>query len=449
MVLLRGFRSLCLRVRRRLPLGRTDLDREASGVASDDGLKALAAELNRASLALKGELSVDEPGFRHVAAQAHRNSRDYVVFEALDEIEKMVLAVFQGLELLSGEDLDPADAFTRIGHEYLRDEMSLWHRKMIEVLADLVGFSATPDQPYFRDYLLLVQLDGVVGAQRDQEEFYGSESANYRVQIDELCGEIATLESGSLDPGRAWYRYRRVPLDREHLSPGRVLSSFRKRLQHAMPLATATEQGALGYSYGSGFGRASRGIHARPGLPELLPGADDLRSDLLVAVVIGINLLVRCQETVGEIPTGANAKLRRSLEHSDPALGKTFLKGRAAVGDLVVVADKVGQVIEVRSGEYGYESYLVRYLTKPFLPEVPEDWHVAQQVARLRTAKNIRDELAADVRSGRMEERDAAVLLGLEDEKLTEYYGEGLARLWEAGVGLKEHVLDQLTRKKD
>jgi hypothetical protein len=296
---------------------------------------------------------------------------------------------------------------------------------------------------------LLVQLDGVAAAQRDQREFYGSESANYQAQIDDLCSEIAALEKAGLDPRMAWYRKKQqVPFDPAKLAPGQILSAFGSRLRHAMPLATATEQGALGYSYGAGFGRASRGIHARPGLSEPLPGDDELKAGLLVSVVIGINLLVRCQENIGMTPAGVNQSLRRSLEGSDPAIGKTRLRGRAAVGDLVVVSDKVGQVIEVRQGEYGYESYLVRYLTKPFLSEINEDWHTAQHVARLRTAQRIRDDIQADIESGRMDPKEAAVLLDLDDERLTAYYGQGMARLWEAGVGLKEHVLDQLQRKK-
>lgn len=414
---------------------------------SDENLKILTAQLSRAAHELKDNLSVDEVGFRHIAVQAHPNERDYVVFEALDEVEKMVLSVFQGLELLSGDELDPKDPFIRIGGEYLSDETSLWQRKMIELLVDLIGFSATPGTEYFRDYLLLVQLDGVTAAQRDQREYYGSESANYQEQIDEPCDGIAALEKAGLDPRVAWYRKRQAPFDPAKAAAGQMLSSFGSRLRHAMPLATATEQGALGYSYGAGFGRTSVGIHARPGLSGPMYDTEELKAGLLVSVVIGINLLVRCQETIGSTPDGVNQSLRGSLGRSDPAIGKTRLKGRAAAGDLVVVADKIGKVIEVREGEYGYESYLVRYLTKPFLPRIVEDWHIAQHVARLRTAQRVRNEIQADADGGRIDPKAAAVLLDLDDDKLIEYYGQGMANLWEAGVGLKEQILDQLQRR--
>jgi hypothetical protein len=429
-------------------MAESETDDAESTNEPDRPVKVMTGQLNRAAEELKRELAIDEMGFRHVAVQAHQSARDYVVFEALDEIQKMVLSIFQGLDLVSGDELDPKDPFTRIGAEYLSDETALWQRKMIELLADLIGFSATPDDHYYRDFLLLVQLDGVTSAQRDQREFYGSESANYQVQIDDLCLGIAELESADLDPTVAWYRKDRRPLDPGTVRPGQILSSFASRLRHAMPLATANERGALGYSYGAGFGRTSRGIHVRPGVSDPVPDTDDLKAGPLVTVVMGVNLLVRCQETIGSTPTGVNESLRRALEGSDAAIGKTRLSGRADVGDLVVVSDKVGQVIEVQQGEYGYESYLVRYLTKPFLPNVPEDWHTAQHVARLRTARRIREDIQADIDSGRIAAEKAAVLLDLDDERLIEYYGQGMAKLWDAGVGLKEHILDQVELKR-
>lgn len=408
-------------------------------------VRKFAAQLNRAAEDLKGELTVDEAGFRWVGVQAHSSARDFVVFEALDEIQKASLALLQFAELISGPDLDPAEPFTRIVGEQVEDEIALWQRKMIELLADLVGFSMTPDEAYFRDFLLLAQLEGATAAQRDQEKFYGSTCLNYQHQIDELCREIAVLEAAQLDATKAWYRKTQRPFDATKLSPGQLLSSFAARHQHAMPLATATEQGALGYTYGAGFGRVSRHVHVRPGLTGQVITAKEMRSGLLVLIVIALNLLGRCQETVGKIPDGPNRKLRNSLDGSDAAtIGDTRLRGRADVGDLVVVADKVGTVRQISRGPYDYESYLVHYLTRPFIPEIPEDWHTASEVARLYSPASIRAEIQRSIDSGKVSAEAGGKLLSLPDAELVEHYGASVARIWEAGVGLKENILAQL-----
>jgi phage-related protein len=46
-------------------------------------VRKFAAQLNRAAEDLKGELTVDEAGFRWVGVQAHASAHDFVVFEAL------------------------------------------------------------------------------------------------------------------------------------------------------------------------------------------------------------------------------------------------------------------------------------------------------------------------------------------------------------------------------
>lgn len=100
--------------------------------ASEEALKNMAAGTRQAAEELKAVLSVDESGFRYVATQAHSNARDYFLFDCLDEIEKAMLVVFEVLDQVSGPELDPKEAFTRIAAEQGHDEVALWRRKLIE-----------------------------------------------------------------------------------------------------------------------------------------------------------------------------------------------------------------------------------------------------------------------------------------------------------------------------
>ncbi len=165
--------------------------------------EVMAAKIHRAAEELKAGLSVDEHSFRWIAPQAHRSARDYMVFEALDELQKMTMAALQSFEFCSGDEPDEDAPVTRLAAESVSDWMSLVQRKLIETLADLICLGQTDRDLYFRDFLLHAQLDHMLAGQLDLKKFYGSESSNLARQIDEVTSEISALETKGLEPNEA------------------------------------------------------------------------------------------------------------------------------------------------------------------------------------------------------------------------------------------------------
>lgn len=408
----------------------------------------MAAKLNRAAEELKATLSIDEGSFRILAPQAHSCSCDYFVFEALDELQKAMVGVIQALELLSGEKPDPEEAFTRIAAESTGDGLALWQRKLIEMLANLIGFSATPEDAYFRDCLLHAQLDQQLSGQRDLVRFYGAESCNLAHQIAEVAAEVEALEAAGLNPGKAWYRRHQAPFELKKVRPGIVLASFARRFDHALSIATDAERAGLGFSYASGFGQASASVHARPGGLELVVDLSSVMSDVKGLIAIGLSVLIRCQVIIGKVPGGENEWFRDLSANID---GPTFflqneLRGNAAVGDIVMAHDVLAQVLEIAEGSTGYRSYRVRYLSQSLLPEIPEDWHVAQHVKVVlnpRLTRQMVEEQAAN-----RQDRGFERLLLLSDEKLMAAIGESIAKSEQAGIGIREAILAAAVKKK-
>jgi hypothetical protein len=401
----------------------------------------MAAKLSRAADELKEALSIDETSFRILAPQTHSKARDYFVFEALDEVQKAVIEVFQTQELVGGETPDPDAALTRIVAESAGDGIALCQRKLMETLTDLIGFETTPEDAYFRDCLLHAQLAQQLAAQSDLLHFYGAESLNLAHQIDGLATEIEALEGSDLDPSRAWHRWRLAPFELSKLAPGRVLASFSRRFDLALTLATDAERASLGFTYAQGFGRTSANIHARPGGLELGADMPSVNSDIKATIVIALSVLTRCQETVGILPSGVNAWFSDLVANNEgPGLvQQEQLHGSAAVGDIVMAYDRLAQVLEIAEGSIGYRSYRVRYLSRPPLPEIPEDWHIAQHVKVVLDPERTR--AMVEGQAGTDSDRGTEKLLALPDPALMSAIGKSIAAGEQAGANMSEAIL--------
>lgn len=378
----------------------------------------MAAKVFRAVGDLRAELSLSEESFRLLTPQAHPSAREFVIFEALDELQKLAMACLQCYEYTSGEDADAGQTVTRLAAEGVGEWMSLTQRKLIETLADLIGLAETDGDLYFRDYLLLAQLDAMLGEQQDLRTYYGAESLNVRHQMERISREISLLESEGLRPETAFYRYRKADFDLDRVRPGKVLASFSRRLEHSLGLADDNEKAGLGLSYGAGFGRASNDLHARPGPIDIAATIEDARGSIAIAIAIGLSVLLRCQQIVGAVPEGENKQLKEILEGNAGAtqLLQGRMRARAIVGDIVMAAGHLAQVLEVAVGRFGYESYRVRYLSRPLLPEIPEDWHRAQHVTLVADLPRMREmvKAQAEERPGEGIER----LLELDDDSI-------------------------------
>lgn len=403
----------------------------------------MAAKLHRAAEELKAELSVDENSFRWIAPQANRSARDYIVFEALDELQKMAMAALQSFEFCSADEPDDDAPVTRLAAESVSDWMSLVQRKLIEALTDLIGLGQTSGDLYFRDFLLHAQLDHMLASQLDLKKFYGSESSNLAHQIDEVASEISALEAEGLEPSAAWYRKRTQAFDANKAKAGQLFASFGPRLNRALNLASADEKAALGFSYGAGFGRASVGLHARPGPIDTAATLETARSSINGAIVVGLSVLIRCQKILDSIPKGENRWLRDIVNNNDGPneLLQTGLRGRAERGNIVMAAGYFAQVLEIAEGPFGYQSYRVRYLSRAPLQEIPEDWHRAQEVRLVLDPPRIREMLR---QSEKHSEEAVGKMLSMDDARLQDVFAESVAETERATRGeLREATLAQ------
>ena len=397
--------------------------------APDPKLYDISLSVLRAAHELAGTLRMDEVSFTRISHLAHANARNFAVYGALREVGKAAITAIWHADREAEDNADSAaaaqdDFINALWVEASTDQDALVQRKLLEQLADLICFAATNDEPCYRDYLLHHELSRLLGTQDDLRRSYGCESLNVADQIADVVARIRRLEhDDEIDPARAWYRKRGGPLVADDkLRPGQVLASFGTRLRTALRSAAPQERIALGLSYDRGFGMASRVVHASPGDSMSRPDRVDA-----IALVTGWSVLHRCQQLVGGIAGPHNEQVARIMSETDaPRLIRQLMAPHAKVGDVVWIAGELGEVLDTRVGDVGYVSYKIKYLTKPFLPSIPVDWHIGQEVRVIVTREQALDGLArAELPEGTPP---------LDPDAFYEDYKAGMVELWHRGL---------------
>ncbi len=356
--------------------------------------------LLRASEDVRALLHIDETNFRLVAGTAHGNSRDYFLYAVLDELEKLGIAIMGWDEIIGPEEIEVDEATTRVILERTLDEQSFWLRKTIEALIDLVCFSSTNEEPYFRHLLLLRQLRGHLSDQQDLTDFYGAGSRNVEWSIQRVYDEIRDLEAGQIDFDRVWYARR--GLAALPTRPDGLLTSVRSRLKKALPLMDAHEKLSAGLSYARAYGSTSEDIHFRPQATLRDISTDAIAAGIDRVAVEGVAAIRRVQMLLDAVPAGINEQLRDSFDNNEfPAEVLAHrTANRANVGDFVLAGGDLAEVVETKRSEFGYEVYRAEYLAERPLPDIDEDWFLAEHVERFYTADTFLEKMREAVDAG-------------------------------------------------
>ena len=394
---------------------------------------------------LRALLHVDESGYRFIAGTAHGATRDYFLYATIDEIEKLGIAVMGWDELIGNELIEPEDPTSRVILERSLDEQSFWTRKALEVLIDLVCFSQTNEDAYYRHLLLLRDLRQHLSLQQDLTTFYGVPGRNVEWSIKWVYEQIRELEANKIDFERVWYA--RQPLTAIPTRLDRLLTSVRARLQTALPLMHPHEKLSVGLSYARAYGSTSEDIHFRPQAT-----LSDINSDAVAAgidrvAVNGIGLIKRIQELLGEVPKGINETLHDSFERNEyPAQAlRARTTGRAAVGEFVLAGGELAEVVEVRESPFAYEVYRINYLAERPLPGIDADWFLAEHIERFYTAEQFFTKMREAVAKG-LAPADAVELIeALPPVERHDLIRESLVATWEQ-AGLREWVRERQRR---
>jgi hypothetical protein len=387
----------------------------------------------KAAAELRSALKLDEGAFRQIAPSLWQDPRPAFIYRVLDEVQKAGICIHDWFETLKDEDSkpDPTDHMTRLAVQWLQDEQNFRARKLAEVLVDLICFSETNEPDYYRDYLRLRDLDATVRSLKDQAKFFGFRRRNTEYGLDWAERDIIAGEA-KLDVSQRWYLKDPGGFQRKWKTSGLQFSSFRQRYIRSLNLALPSELAALGKTYVHAYGSMSGDIHFTP---------QEISSDFDPnAVYLGVDrvgllcfaILIRCQLLLGLVPDGTNAQLRKMHdENTGPAEIVGQLKQeKFEVGDFVWAHGDICEVVEITRSEFGYVSYLLRYIERPPVPEIKEDWFAGFEI-RLVAKRSFAEEALRSLQDDpNTDEETKRHFRDMVEEKRGEMLEQAVARLW-------------------
>jgi hypothetical protein len=276
----------------------------------------------------------------------------------------------------------------------------------------------------YRDYLRFHELNATVSVLKDQDEFYGFRRRNYEYAVDVKARSIVAGEA-KLDVLKRWYledpgRFqekwkKRVPF-----------RSFRQKYIRSLGLALPNELAILGKSYMLTYGRMSSDIHFTPQeIWKFNPEA--VKVGFIIVGMLCFQILIRCQRLLDIVPEGSNTELREIYDEATPDEIVADLKeDKAAVGDFVWSTGYYWEVMQIGRSKVGYVHYLLRYLERPPIPEIKEDWFAGFEI-RLAATKDDAEKLLQRLQTDpSVDEKTRAYFCGAEGEKYKERLDEAV-----------------------
>lgn len=339
----------------------------------------------KASHDLRQKLNIDEDNFRFRAPYSHINSRNVYIYRAIDEVQKATTCLMRWKEFISDENKDSfikdvEKQMMRITQQAVHDEQSLRCRKLIESLVDTILFLNTNEDIYFKDYFYFCDLIDCQRSQNDRKEFYDFVNRNSEYQIQWLKKQIRALETSGLEYSKRWYLKESSPLSSmKNIS----LASFRSKY-----MKISIDQGPetitlLAKSYLHAYGD-SRDIHFSADETSHSFNDDSPIIKANKVALLLIHLILKLQElSLFEIGKHNDilSELRADVAAAKPY--KELTTSQAEIGDYVLAWGDLGQVIDERESKYGYYCYHVRYIDKPPIEGIIDDWFASFEIKRL------------------------------------------------------------------
>ena len=80
-----------------------------------------------------------------------------------------------------------------------------------------------------------------------------------------------------------------------------------------------------------------------------------------------------------------------NFEKSEASQAMSMFAKSFEVGDIVFAhSNDLAEIVECRTGKFGYTVYKIKYLSNPPLPQYPEDWIEGRRLTRLFKPEHIR-----------------------------------------------------------
>ncbi|MFC1481073.1 hypothetical protein ACFL6E_02375 [Candidatus Neomarinimicrobiota bacterium] len=336
-------------------------------------------------------LSVDANQILQIHGSNSPNAKDYFLYSALDEVVRAGLSIHNWIHSLkAGNDFQKHEGIQPyLTNSSIAMELSLWQRKLVEILINMICFSETNEEKYYRHFITVSEFIQVVFGQTDLIDFFSCPSENNFELIRFFKNTLTGLEDSDATLKNNWYRTNSPVPEDAIRDRARLMNSIRSRLKHALDYATPAEKFFLGFSYGF-YSETSSHIHFTLSPLSLNSETADVSAGVDRCLNIGLQIIRRCQQLSELEPSQIITRILGRLDSATyPERVRRMISGRAEVGDFVSVSGYLGEIIEIRQSDFGYDSYRVAYLDERPMKTIEIDWHVPYDIRLLFQKKKL------------------------------------------------------------
>lgn len=357
------------------------------------------------------------------------NARNFLLLKLLTEVQKTGFVFSRWIKSLESNASSKPNSVNDQIMETFIDEQSLWQRKLMEGLVVLINFSSTNELPFYYHFLLLQELDRYRNMLLEQKDFFSRGSALTQKNIMLLTKRIQSVEDEIGDVSKCWYLSEAKPLSKRRHWP--VTSSLRQQMKRALSIAVLREKTALAYTYGQSYTETSGHIHFNVTRLDLT----DLRSRFSFGFAqcgqLALRIIQRAHDLTEVEPEGINKLLMRQDRNRLSNMAPTSKK--LEKGDFVLAnGPYFGEVIDITTSYFGYESYLVKYLEETPLEGIDENWFPSFEVQlfmkRAEMDRNLRNVLEENAPA------PGIPLSEFSEQEIWDSAREAVIEMWRVGI---------------
>lgn len=299
----------------------------------------------------------------------NEDPKEFFVHRAINEV--MLSAVFTlescGQIINLSNKPKGSDILTlRAAVETITNQQSLHIRKLLEVLLLCVLFKKNDQSEFYQHYLMLLDLDQLLGRIQDSKVFFEKVSSFEINQAEELRQEIDSLEKKFPSVLTSFYNSDNDPKKRLEKNGFNVASS-RKLHKLVSKDATLRLRTVIGFSYEVTFGSSSKLIHFMPSKVYTSGKANlyDVNNLFGQQSLLEHSILVECMELLDTKPGEHCKVIAKSVEDNSEFLAtavENFVLRKFEINDYVICLNTLFKVKELHVSAYGLPSCYVERL---------------------------------------------------------------------------------------
>lgn len=236
------------------------------------------------------------------------------------------------------------------------DGISLYCRKLSEILIDLIGFSQSNTQEQYQHFLVVCELDRKLSIQKNFSDYYSCDNKLITSQIDVLKKQLSILSS-KISNSSCWYLEKGSDFRK---------ASVNKRLLKVLPYTESFQRLPL-RDYNEAFSKTSASLHPNPLPDESAVNPKLLEMSLTRLGILFMHVIFAIGNVLESRPSGGVmervTKLLKDNKYPEEQMKRVMVNPKVRINDAVLVLGRfLAKVTSEKESSFGYKTFSIKFL---------------------------------------------------------------------------------------